>query len=91
MRKWGTMWCRRKRRTSFALGKDIHKTCLAITEPKLDDEVTGDRVVYMAGVLAPYYEKLVEKTKHFVGTPPLLIEPLKFRCIMGLLYSAWKT
>ena len=51
----------------FVLGKNIHGTCLEITEPEVDDEVTGDRDAYMAGVLARYRKTLVEKTKFHLG------------------------
>ncbi|KAG0578732.1 hypothetical protein M758_4G043000 [Ceratodon purpureus] len=53
----------------FVLGKNIHGTCLEITEPEVDDEVTGDRDAYMAGVLARYRKTLVEKTKYHLGYP----------------------
>lgn len=51
----------------FVLGRNVHGTCLEITEPALDDAVTGDRDAYMAGVLAKYRKTLVEKTKYHLG------------------------
>lgn len=57
----------------FVLGKNIHGTCLEITEPEMDDEVTGDRDAYMAGILARYRKTLVEKTKYHLGTSALQI------------------
>lgn len=53
---------------NFVLGKNIHGTCLEITEPEMDDDVTGDRDAYMAGILARYRKTLVEKTKFHLGT-----------------------
>lgn len=52
---------------NFVLGKNVHGTCLEITEPGVDDEVTGDRDAYMAGILARYRKTLVEKTKYHLG------------------------
>lgn len=56
-------------RDEFVLGRNVHGTCLEITEPERDDEVTGDRDAYMAGVLARYRKTLVEKTKYHLGYP----------------------
>lgn len=56
----------------FVLGKNIHGTCLEITEPEVDDEVTGDRDAYMAGILARYRKTLVEKTKYHLGAHAIL-------------------
>jgi histidine decarboxylase len=52
---------------NFVLGKNVHGTCLEITEPGVDDDVTGDRDAYMAGILARYRKTLVEKTKYHLG------------------------
>ena len=57
----------------FVLGKNIHGTCLEITEPEVDDEVTGDRDAYMAGVLARYRKTLVEKTKYHLGVHAIFL------------------
>ncbi|KAK9111258.1 hypothetical protein Scep_018777 [Stephania cephalantha] len=61
----------KKRRSSrkIVLGKNVHTSCLAVTEPETDDEVTGDRDAYMASVLARYKKTLTERTKHHLGYP----------------------
>lgn len=51
----------------IVLGKNVHTTCLAVTEPEANDEFTGDKEAYMAGVLARYRKTLVERTKHHLG------------------------
>lgn len=48
----------------IVLGRNIHTSCLTITEPDVDDEITGEREGYMASVLAKYRRSLVERTKH---------------------------
>ncbi|PIA41076.1 hypothetical protein AQUCO_02300107v1 [Aquilegia coerulea] len=53
----------------MVLGRNIHTSCLAVTEPDADDEVTGDREAHMASVLARYRKSLVERTKHHLGYP----------------------
>ncbi|KAF9601243.1 hypothetical protein IFM89_018353 [Coptis chinensis] len=53
----------------MVLGRNIHTSCLAVTEPDADDEVTGDREAYMASVLARYRKSLEERTKHHLGYP----------------------
>ncbi|CAM6104716.1 unnamed protein product [Calypogeia fissa] len=54
---------------TLVLGKNFHELSLAITEPEMDDEVTGDKEAYMAGVLARYRKTLVERTKYHLGYP----------------------
>lgn len=51
------------------MGRNVHGSCLEITEPEMDDEVTGEKDAYMAGVLARYRKTLVEKTKYHLGAP----------------------
>lgn len=60
-----------KGRKSFVLGKNMHSSSLEITEPDLDDEVTGEKDAYMAGVLARYRKSLMEKTKFHLGAESL--------------------
>ena len=43
----------------------------AITEPSIDDEISGEKEASMASVLATYRETLVERTKHQLGIPHL--------------------
>lgn len=62
----------------IVLGKNVHTTCLAVTEPDADDEITGDRDAYMASVLARYRKSLIERTKHHLGMQNLLF--LFFLC-----------
>lgn len=52
----------------IVLGRNVHTTCLTVTEPDADDESTGDKEAYMASVLARYRKTLVERTKHHLGT-----------------------
>lgn len=54
---------------SISLGRNMHNDCLSITEPDLDDEATGDKEAYMAGVLARYRRTLVDRTKYHLGYP----------------------
>lgn len=51
----------------FVLGKNMHGSSLEITEPEHDDDVTGEKEAYMAGVLARYRKSLTEKTKFHLG------------------------
>ncbi|XP_027917620.1 serine decarboxylase 1-like [Vigna unguiculata] len=53
----------------IVLGKNIHTMCLEISEPDIDDEVTGEREAYMASVLAKYKKSLTERTKYHLGYP----------------------
>jgi hypothetical protein len=63
---------------TLVLGKNFHELSLAITEPEMDDEVTGDKEAYMAGVLARYRKTLVERTKYHLGERlGLLMTPLR--------------
>lgn len=57
----------RKKRT-IVLGRNVRASSLEITEPDVDDEVTGDREAFMASVLAKFRRSLVERTNHFLGT-----------------------
>ena len=52
---------------NITMGRNMHGSCLEITEPEMDDEVTGEKDAYMAGVLARYRKTLVEKTKYHLG------------------------
>lgn len=52
----------------IVLGRNVHTTCLAVTEPEANDDFTGDKEAYMASVLARYRRTLVERTKHHLGT-----------------------
>ncbi|KAM0939858.1 putative histidine decarboxylase [Dioscorea sansibarensis] len=53
----------------IVLGRNVHTMCLTIDEPEADDEVTGEKDAYMAGVLARYRKSLIERTKHHLGYP----------------------
>lgn len=52
----------------IVLGRNVHTTCLEVTEPDADDEATGDKDAAMASVLARYRKTLIERTKHHLGT-----------------------
>lgn len=56
-----------EKRREIVLGKNVHTTCLEVTEPDADDESTGDKEAYMASVLARYRKTLLERTKHHLG------------------------
>jgi histidine decarboxylase len=56
-----------KERREIVLGRNIHTTCLEVTEPEADDEITGDRDAHMASVLARYRKSLTERTKYHLG------------------------
>ena len=51
----------------MVLGRNVHTTSLAVTEPESNDEFTGDKEAYMASVLARYRKTLVERTKYHLG------------------------
>lgn len=51
----------------IVLGRNVHTTCLTVTEPDVDDEFTGDKDAYMASVLARYRKTLLERTKCHLG------------------------
>lgn len=53
--------------TEIDLGRNVHSSCLEVTEPDADDEVTGEREAYMASVLAAYQKHMLERTKHHLG------------------------
>ncbi|XP_034676506.1 serine decarboxylase [Vitis riparia] len=59
----------KKRSKEIVLGRNVHTTCLAVTEPDANDEFTGDKEAYMASVLARYRKTLMERTKHHLGYP----------------------
>ncbi|XP_068469740.1 serine decarboxylase 1-like isoform X1 [Phaseolus vulgaris] len=54
---------------NIVLGRNIHTMCLEVSEPDIDDEVTGEREAYMASVLAKYKKSLTERTKYHLGYP----------------------
>ncbi|KAK4751957.1 hypothetical protein SAY87_020755 [Trapa incisa] len=56
-------------RRQIVLGRNVHTSCLEVTEPDADDELTGDKDAHMAGVLARYRKTLMERTKHHLGYP----------------------
>jgi histidine decarboxylase len=62
----------------IVLGRNVHTTCLAVTEPDADDELTGDREAYMASVLARYRKSLLERTKHHLGIQNFLFYSMRF-------------
>lgn len=76
----------------IVLGKNVHTTCLAITEPEANDDFTGDKEAYMAGVLARYRKTLMERTKHHLGinTTEETLNDAVYYFIYSLLYS-WKS
>ncbi|KAG6488901.1 hypothetical protein ZIOFF_050156 [Zingiber officinale] len=53
----------------IVLGRNVHTMCLEVKEPEADDEITGEREAYMAGVLARYRRSLIDRTKHHLGYP----------------------
>ncbi|XP_040998802.1 serine decarboxylase-like [Juglans microcarpa x Juglans regia] len=53
----------------IVLGRNIHTTSLAVTEPDANDEFTGDKEAYMASNLAGYRKTLLERTKYHIGYP----------------------
>uniref|UniRef100_A0A803NJ22 Histidine decarboxylase n=1 Tax=Cannabis sativa TaxID=3483 RepID=A0A803NJ22_CANSA len=57
------------KKREIVLGRNVHTTCLAVTEPDANDEVTGDKDAFMASVLARYRKTLLEKTKYHLGYP----------------------
>jgi len=59
-----------KEKREIVLGRNIrniHTTCLEVTEPEADDEITSDRDAHMASVLARYRKSLTERTKNHLG------------------------
>lgn len=56
-----------EQKREIVLGRNIHTTCLAVTEPDADDESTGDKEAYMASVLARYRKTLTDRTKYHLG------------------------
>lgn len=62
-----------KEKREIVLGRNIHTTCLEVTEPEADDEITGDRDAHMASVLARYRKSLTERTKYHLGLTMLAL------------------
>lgn len=69
----------------LVLGRNVHTSCLAVTEPDADDDVTGDKDAYMAGVLARYRKTLIERTKHHLGPSPFPF----VACLLWIRFS-WR-
>ncbi|XP_057973023.1 serine decarboxylase [Malania oleifera] len=59
----------KKTRREIVLGRNVHTSCLAVTEPAANDELTGDKEAHMAGVLARYRKTLMDRSKHHLGYP----------------------
>lgn len=72
-----------KGRRQIVLGRNVHTSSLEVTEPDANDEFTGDKDAYMAGVLARYRKTLMERTKHHLGKMRS-----HFCSIMPLVYFA---
>lgn len=53
----------------IALGRNIHTSCLEVTEPEDDDDIAGDHDAHMASVLARYRKSLTERTEYHLGYP----------------------
>lgn len=62
----------------IVLGKNVHTTCLEVTEPDADDESTGDKEAHMASVLARYRKTLLERTKYHLGMVVGFLDPFFF-------------
>ena len=60
----------------IVLGRNVHTTCLEVTEPDANDDFTGDKDAFMASILARYRKTLLERTKHHLGN--LLIKTWNF-------------
>lgn len=56
-----------EQKREIVLGRNVHTSCLAVTEPEPNDEDTGDKEAYMASVLARYRKTLTDRTKHHLG------------------------
>nr|GEX89232.1 serine decarboxylase [Tanacetum cinerariifolium] len=56
-----------KKPREIVLGRNVCASCLEVTKPDADDEVTGECEAYMASVLATYQKSLLEITKHHLG------------------------
>lgn len=63
----GALEMNTEKEREIVLGRNVHTTCLAVTEPDADDESTGDKEAYMASVLARYRKSLMERTKQHLG------------------------
>ncbi|XP_021763784.1 serine decarboxylase-like [Chenopodium quinoa] len=53
----------------ITLGQNMHASCLGIKEPEANDKVTGEKEAYLAGVLARYKKRWIERTQHHLGYP----------------------
>lgn len=62
-----------EKRGEIVLGRNVHASSLAVTEPDANDEFTGDKEAYMASVLARYRKTLMERTKHHLGNVLIII------------------
>jgi hypothetical protein len=65
----------------FVMGRNMHGSCLQITEPELNARETGEKEAYMSAVLAQYKEILIEKTKFHLGVCV---------CVCCVQISLWK-
>lgn len=57
----------KEKKREIVLGRNVHTTCLEVTEPEEDDESTGDKDAHMASVLARYRKNLLERTDNHLG------------------------
>ncbi|GJZ32006.1 serine decarboxylase-like protein [Tanacetum coccineum] len=64
----------------IVLGRNVHSSCLEVTEPDADDEVTSEREAYTASVLATYQKYLLER-----NSDPLVGYPLNLDFDYGAL------
>ncbi|KAM7253121.1 hypothetical protein ACFE04_025739 [Oxalis oulophora] len=53
----------------IVLGRNLHTSCLEVTEPGVNDELTGDKDADMASILSRYRKNLLDRTKHHLGYP----------------------
>ncbi|GAB2226609.1 hypothetical protein Droror1_Dr00022422 [Drosera rotundifolia] len=58
-----------EREREMVMGMNMRTSCLDVTEPEANDEVTGDKEAHMASVLARYRQTLLERTKYHLGYP----------------------
>lgn len=81
----------KKKEREIVLGRNVHTTCLEVTEPDADDEVTGEREAYMASVLARYRRSLLERTKHHLGNYYNLLSLYSLHMNSQGSYNVYKT
>jgi len=67
----------------FVMGRNMHGSCLQITEPELNDRETGEKEAYMSAVLAQYKEILIEKTKFHLGVCVCVCVCVVFKLVYG--------